>query len=970
MVKFIKYLGSTVLCLFVIALIIPYFISLNTYKAEIQDKVKIMTGRDLGLDGDIKFRILPRPYLKLKQVKLGSIPNTKTKHLADVESIEVLVSILPLLKGMVKIEEVALNEPKFYFETTKQGQNNWDIKLTDLDSPSEPISNLDAQQHQNQNSTSLSPVSSQSNENASLESTSSENTSSFAIDIAKVRVNGGYFSYEDPKTDFQLSDLDVTMTFDSLSGPFDIYLSTMWEKQPLKVYGRVDAFTDTIPVDMTVEFLGKKLLLVGNVNPKTFAYTMQVDINGRLSGLKTLYPKLTVPDGLRNPYSLSASLEGDASLISINELKFVSGPITANGGAHVDLKKLTGSFKAKVMPGDIDVSIKPTTTGSDNFSGYLSLQSKQTKAFLQAVGVPIATIPSYLMHAFSLNLNFLYKPNFLSVNQIKLNAEKATLRGDVTAENWSAETEMKLTFDLRSPDAYALASLVGVSLPSSFGPFKIVGTTDRGLKDMGIAATITALNATTSVQGSLSVQDKTIRPVLRVKSTGQNLSTTLQPLDFGTSSKTFGKFSLDALLSGDFPQRLKVKIDEASLALNQDKIATTGDIDLFLGRVKPKIQAKLTMESLNLDRLLAFMNGQDLSTVSASSKPRGKGIPTVKTPEKPKSKWSHERIDLSGLQSFDGDIDIHIPQVRKGALVFDGVKAVTRIANGVMDITDLSGGLYGGKLKMKARVSSQKEQPITLTAQLNNAELKNIAPSGATIKVLKGDFSLDADLTTSGQSEYQYVSNLSGALNFRGTEGQVSGFNLERVINNLDNVNDVGDILRVLDAAFSGGTTDFNAITAVSVINKGNVKLTKFDLVAPRAKVTASGSVSLPAYAMNVEALVNLDVKNLPNFKVLFSGPLDNPGHTIMADALKAYLMQNVVTGVISNIQRGDKSPESIIKGILGLEKDPQNKPTNESTESAPARETQKNQQQNTRREIRPEKQIEKAVEGLLNNLF
>ena len=54
LLKFLKYLGTTFLALSVFILILPYFVSLNTYKGEIVSKAKEALGRDISIDGDIK----------------------------------------------------------------------------------------------------------------------------------------------------------------------------------------------------------------------------------------------------------------------------------------------------------------------------------------------------------------------------------------------------------------------------------------------------------------------------------------------------------------------------------------------------------------------------------------------------------------------------------------------------------------------------------------------------------------------------------------------------------------------------------------------------------------------------------------------------------------------------------------------------------------------------------------------------
>ncbi|NRA90565.1 MAG: AsmA family protein, partial [Simkaniaceae bacterium] len=245
-----------------------------------------------------------------------------------------------------------------------------------------------------------------------------------------------------------------------------------------------------------------------------------------------------------------------------------------------------------------------------------------------------------------------------------------------------------------------------------------------------------------------------------------------------------------------------------------------------------------------------------------------------------------------------------IPSLQKGSLVFDSIKTNMRVANGILDVTSLKGNLYGGSLIVKARVSSQKGQPVTLTAHLKDAQLKNIAPKQKEFKVTKGRFSLDTDLSTKGQSEYQYVANLSGSINFKGTKGAISGVNLERIVQDLEKVRNLGAALNLLDSAFSGGQTAFNAIDCIATISKGEARIKKFLLDAIGANVTADGGVNLLKYWMDISARITLDSKELPPFAARLYGPLDNPNHKLKTGKLEQYLLQNVLSSVMDSLSQ------------------------------------------------------------------
>ena len=116
MFKAIKYFSTTLLALAVIVLILPYFIKLNSYKTEISQKALEVIGRDVTVEGDIKFSILPRPFLKLTDLKVSSLKGAQEPIMASLKEVEVVVAILPLLSGKIEVSKVILDKPSIVLE--------------------------------------------------------------------------------------------------------------------------------------------------------------------------------------------------------------------------------------------------------------------------------------------------------------------------------------------------------------------------------------------------------------------------------------------------------------------------------------------------------------------------------------------------------------------------------------------------------------------------------------------------------------------------------------------------------------------------------------------------------------------------------------------------------------------------------------------------------------------------------------
>src|ERR1044071_1364943 len=127
MKKFGMILGGIVVLLIVAALVAPFFIDLNNYKALIAEKAKAATGRDLTIDGDISLSILPTPSVSIAGLKFGNAPGGKAPNMAELEAMKVKVALMPLLSGRVKIESVILKNPTIILEKLADGKGNWEL---------------------------------------------------------------------------------------------------------------------------------------------------------------------------------------------------------------------------------------------------------------------------------------------------------------------------------------------------------------------------------------------------------------------------------------------------------------------------------------------------------------------------------------------------------------------------------------------------------------------------------------------------------------------------------------------------------------------------------------------------------------------------------------------------------------------------------------------------------------------------
>ncbi len=358
--------------------------------------------------------------------------------------------------------------------------------------------------------------------------------------------------------------------------------------------------------------------------------------------------------------------------------------------------------------------------------------------------------------------------------------------------------------------------------------------------------------------------------------TGHNLGNSLkQLLNQKIASSALGAFSLSHTISGQLPV-FEIALNKYDLTINNKKISLNGKANIDLSR-KPQVNLDLVTSEINLNGL------SNQGNISNKGKEAG-GSQKTSLP------WSQEKIDLSFLNEFDGIFIISIPRLIKAPLNMDAIKSKLQLANGKLNLETFSAHIYGGTIAASGHVVS-KTGEVLLSTELKEARLKDAVPDYKEIKIAEGNFNLSSKLQSLGTSEFQYVNNLSGNINMVGTEGKINGVNLQKILDGLNNINDLSSIVSLLDASFAGGQTAFNKLEA---------------------------NVNLPKYSVDVNSTVKIDRQKLPPFNVRLYGSLDNIQRKVDAKALKQYLVENVLTKVIDKIQGGKGGAGDILKNIIG----------------------------------------------------
>jgi len=143
MKKLLKWLlavvGIVVVLLVIATVVLPMVVDPNDYREEISAAISKKTGRELSIDGEIKWSVFPSIGLEINDVKLGNRDGFGDQPMLDIGEAGISVKFLPLLKRQVEVGEVSMSDVSIHLSRKADGENNWqDISARASDTSAAP----------------------------------------------------------------------------------------------------------------------------------------------------------------------------------------------------------------------------------------------------------------------------------------------------------------------------------------------------------------------------------------------------------------------------------------------------------------------------------------------------------------------------------------------------------------------------------------------------------------------------------------------------------------------------------------------------------------------------------------------------------------------------------------------------------------------------------------------------------------
>lgn len=513
----------------------------------------------------------------------------------------------------------------------------------------------------------------------------------------------------------------------------------------------------------------------------------------------------------------------------------------------------TGAPAPKAKSGVFD-ALKPLATFDANVRANVGA--------LKVSGIPIRDV----------NVDMSLVQGNLTINKfVVANALSSSLSASGQLLNLGKDPTAKaLALRMNVADVGPAASLAGIDLPisaKSIGKVGIAADINGGLGAPTVKSEVNALAATLNTDGQIFWQEPA-----NMLDVGVRLrhADTMQLLrKFGVAYRPSGKIG-----GLDISTRVKgglsdIKLSNIVSAIGNVRIG--GDADVALAGPRPRIVTTLKTNDIVVDPFLPAQKSASYDPGPARVVPARFVLPPDGKIDfkhliaSISQRWPTTPVDLSGLKAADVDLTLTAPSVSYHEYKLEGAKLLAGINNGVLNVSDFSGLVFGGAFLARASADASGPRPkLGSVLTLANMDIGE-ASKAAGIAGTKGKLTTRVDVITAGYSVADWIGALNGkgAVEVRGIKGESSLSDMPVVGLALGPLMQIFELLNGGLGSLIGagnktklGETD---LTGSFTISNGTVNTTDTKIISNVYEGKVAGDINLPSWTMNVGGEVSVD---------------------------------------------------------------------------------------------------------------
>lgn len=708
--------------------------------------------------------------------------------------------------------------------------------------------------------------------------------SKFDLALDKVVVKSGQLKYTDENQVYELKNLDLSVALASLQGPFVIDGSLEAYGHNLKIDARIAKLIDPVKISLKLD-VDKHATIKADFSWLKTKNQMSglLDMNANLELIKSFKADLEIPAGLKKNIKLISDFNFLDSNLELKNLKLELAQAKAHG--HISANwahalKIDGNIQDLPGKGAVNWTL---IKRDGRFNGNLKADVANLKTLLTWLEIDSKKIPAGVTNNISLSTNYsIGEPIRLSNLDFKL--ADARVQGDLSFQKKGKLNDVWL--DLKTPHLEKLLQKFAKKSDKALGPAKITGTLIGDQKKLDVDVAVNLGFTDVKAKGTALKLDDNPDFNINLNAKSSNLNIALESFGIAIPHR-FGATTIAAHIVGS-AKNLKITQLDASFSPN---LLIKGDVHIDQTGLKPKISAQLVSSVLDLKALLPSL-------------PKSSAQAT-------QEQWSKEAINLNFLNKFDAQVSLFAPKIIREDIIITNPKINAKIHNGVIDINPLSGLIFGGDFRIISQVNS--ENNFRVAATLNNAQIPNLMAQDSQFKIIRGKLSFNSDVAGHGKNMFEIISSLKGLISFSSKDGVINGIDLEALSDRIARLKDANSVLALVETALARGKTPYSTYNGNIMLSNGIATISDMRLITSVATASASGSIDLPRYRLNVG--VELSLSNQPTWPPIglrLTGLINNPSRQIDVSKLISFLIQNVFKNLIEKHINIPKTPEDV----------------------------------------------------------
>jgi uncharacterized protein involved in outer membrane biogenesis len=273
------------------AILVSY--DFNKYKPMIAQAVKKATGRELKIDGDIRVKLGLSPWVLFEDISFQNAPWGSRSELVKIKCLKVQVTLFPLIKGMIEVKRLILEEPDILLETDLSGKSNLEFQTGGQSSGTPP-----------------SPF------------------------LKGIKIERGLLSYRDGESGktYSVNIEKLTAAIPDVESPIEVDSQGSLNGRPFEVKGTIgsmEALIDPMkntPIELKARFGSASIIAKGEIRDAFNVQGLALTVAAKGPSISEFIGATGITDMPDiGTFSLEATLTDSAEKLSIEKISFEAG---------------------------------------------------------------------------------------------------------------------------------------------------------------------------------------------------------------------------------------------------------------------------------------------------------------------------------------------------------------------------------------------------------------------------------------------------------------------------------------------------------------------------------------------------------------------------------------------------------------------------------------------------------------------